>query len=162
MIHRPKTRMQATVFALAVVLTAVGLGLWFQFWRCEPLRLLSPLLPGESQGMRGTPVFLDEAQVGEIAATRDGVLELSLSVSAHQRCNLKEGLRRVVGTRAIFLTSEFLDPRGAPLIDQDVVPAITAQQRELRRWWRRMDKWLLPATGAGALLCIRWLFGRRT
>jgi hypothetical protein len=161
MLRNPPTR--ATVATAIAAILAVGLAavIWFQFFHTEPLRLFSPLLPGEASSAAGTPIYLDDQQVGKIGAVADELVPLDVSITAHQRRNLKEGMRRVVGTHAIFLSTEFVDQRGAPLINGDIIPAITPQQRELRRWWKRLDKWLLPATGAGALLCIRWLFRRR-
>ncbi len=161
MLRKPSNRAAVATAIAAIVAVASALVIWFQLFHKEPLRLFSPLLPGETSTAAGTPIYLDDQQVGEIGTSADELVSLDITITRHQRCNLKEGLRRIVGTHAIFLTTEFVDQRGAPLVNGDIIPAITLQQRELWRWWKRLDKWLLPATGAGALLCLRWLFRRR-
>jgi hypothetical protein len=152
------------VIALAVT-TAAAL-VWREFYQTETLRLFSPLTDADTYALEVCiPVYLDDEQVGHVveATSTNGspLIDCELKLKKAQRRKVKEGLRRVVGNRAVGLTTEFVDSGGVPLIDGDVVMPITSDERHLRRWGRRLDHWILPATGAGALLILKRLFRSR-
>lgn len=148
-----------------IVLGAIAFGVWRTVFRTERIQVITPLTPDENLFAPGTIVFLDDDEVGYVVATEfnagNRYAELRIRVTSAQRRKLKEGLRRVVGTRSISLTTEFIDLYGALLTDGDIVPPLTNSERHVLRWGRRIEKWLLPAGGAGVLLLLRWLAKRR-
>ncbi len=150
-----------------IVLIGGAAFVWWEFYRTEELNLFAPLTDSDPYTFDvSTPVYLDDDCVGRVvyfaSLDRRPVVTLQLKVTVAQRRKVKEGLKRVVGMRAVGLTTEFVDTAGVPLMNGDFVMPITNEERHLRRWARRLDRWLLPATGAGALFILRRLFrGRR-
>ncbi len=163
--NRSSTIAKRIIVCTLIVLGVIALGVWWTVVRTEQIRLIAPLSEYENSFAPGTVVFLDDDRVGNILTTEFSAghryAELRLNVTSAQRRKLKEGLRRVVGTRAVTLSTEFVDERGALLTDGDVVPPLTNSERHLLRWGRRLENWLLPAGGAGVLLLLRWLIKRR-
>ncbi len=147
----------AAVVSAASILAAC----WF-FPRS--LLLQTPLAVGESFAA-GTAVYLDDASVGKVSGTRliEGVAvaELRLSgLTMGEKRKLKDGVVRVAGYRMVWLTSEFIDPSGPPLIDGDTVPTITRSDRESRLFMAKFWSWALPSGGVG-LLWIVWRGAKR-
>jgi hypothetical protein len=163
--HFTTTAKRIIIVSTLIVLGIIALGVWWTVFRTEQIRLFAPVSEYDNSFAPGTVVFLDNDRVGDVLVTEFSAgtkyVELRLNVTSAQRRKLKEGLRRVVGTRAVALTTEFVDGRGVLLIDGDVVPPLTASERHLLRWGRRLENWLLPAGGAGVLLLLRWLVKRR-
>lgn len=149
--------------AALILVCALGVAAWW--FSPRSLTLLSPLAPGESYAA-GTPVVLDQDSVGQIASLRStagggAVAELRLTwLTAGQRRKLQDGVARVSETSMIWLTSEFIDRDGPPLIDGDVVPVITRAEREKRKIMAQFISWVLPGSGVG-LLWLLWRGAKR-
>ena len=114
----------------------------------------------------GTMVMLDDDPVGEVFRLRteaDGshVADMKLRwLTSLQKKKMKEGLVRVSGTRMLWLTSEFIDAHGPPLVDGDQVPVIDRAEREHRKLLSLLRSWMLPGSGIGVLWLL-WRISKR-
>lgn len=155
--------LRAILRTFAVLLVcALVVGAWWFFPRS--LSLNTPLAPGESYTV-GTIVVLDNDTVGTISALRatggSSIAEIKLTgLTSGQKKKLRDGLVRVSGMRMVWLTSEFIDLSGPPLIDDDTVPAISRAERDNRNILASFYSWIVPGSGVG-LLWLLWRGAKR-
>lgn len=148
-----------TVFRGGAVLLALALAVlaWWYFPRA--ITLSTKLEEAESLAV-GTAVVLDSDVVGKITDVRghgaSRIAEIKLrGLSSGQKKKLKDGLVRVSGLRMAWLTSEFIDHDGPPLIDGDIVPVISRVERDHRKMLTSFFSWITPGSGVG-LLWLLW------
>jgi len=155
--------LKAILRTLAVMLVfALVVGAWWYFPRS--ISLSTTLAPGESYVV-GTVVVLDDDTVGRISDLRttggSSIAEIKLTgLSSGQKKKLKDGLVRVSGMRMVWLTSEFIDRSGPPLIEGDSVPVISRAERDNRKMLAGFYSWILPGSGVG-LLWLVWRGAKR-
>lgn len=154
-----RTVLRGGAVLLALVLAVLA---WWYFPRAITL---STLLEESESLAVGTAVVLDDDVVGKITDVRAHgaslIAEIKLrGLSSGQKKKLKDGLVRVSGLRMVWLTSEFVDHDGPPLIDGDIVPVISRAERDERKMLASFYSWIVPGSGVG-LLWLLWRGAKR-
>jgi hypothetical protein len=154
-----RTVLRGGAVLLALVLAVLA---WWYFPRAITLR--TQLEESESLAV-GSAVVLDDDVVGKISDVQghgaSRIAEIKLrGLSSGQKKKLKDGLVRVSGLRMVWLTSEFIDRDGPPLIDGDIVPVISRVERDHRKMLASFYSWIVPGSGVG-LLWLLWRGAKR-